>query len=132
MGGIRLERLKDLKKIKDKKKRREELENAKQKNQQVLDYLEWIYAQGEILVMHPEGTRNYGKMGGLKMSLINFTKQIQEKYSVEIPVVPIGIEYTGKSLRSKVYLRAGNPLNLNSNNIEEIIYNEIKTLSNIE
>lgn len=131
IGGIRFKRLKDLKKIRNREKRREELENAKSMNQNAMNYIEWLYKNNEIVVVHPEGKKYPGEIGEIKKSIISFTKQVQEKYGIEIPIIPIGIEYAGKGFRSKVYLRAGNPINFNSNNIEEIIYNEIKTLSNL-
>ncbi|MDP1696005.1 MAG: 1-acyl-sn-glycerol-3-phosphate acyltransferase [archaeon] len=132
LGGIKIKRPKDIKKIKDKKKRRAILEQAKEFNKQTIQYIEWIYRNGEIVIVHPEGTRTVGKVNTLKKELVDFTLEISEKYSLNIPVIPIGIEYESLgSPRSKVYLRAGKQLDIKTPNLMDIVRSEISRLSNM-
>jgi hypothetical protein len=83
--------------------------------------------------MHPEGTRMPREMGEFKKKLIQTTRDIEKTNDLNIPVIPLGIEYPKSAYPgSKIYLRAGKALDLKTPNIEQIIYNEIKRLSGIK
>lgn len=131
VGGIKIKRPKDIRKIKNKKERREVIIKAREDNKKIRDYTEFLYKNEEIVVVHPEGTRKKGIMGQLKTELINFTKQIQEKYNVIIPAIPIGIEYVKSFPKSKIYLRAGKTLDITMPNLVDVLEQEIKRLSNL-
>jgi len=142
LGGIKVKRSQDVKKYIRKneikgKERRQLLEETREYNQNAMDYIGWLYRRGEIVVVHPEGTRSKkGRMesleSGLVVPLLNFTKAIQEEYGIKIPVIPVGIEYSSIwRPRSKVYLRAGKPLDITQPNIVQIIEQEIRKLSNL-
>lgn len=142
LGGIKVKRSQDVKKYIRKNKikgmeRRRLFEETREYNQDAMDYVGRLYRRGEIVVVHPEGTRSEkGRMKPLEeelvVPLLNFTKEIQEKYGIKIPVILAGIEYSSIwRPRSKVYLRAGKPLDITQPNIVQIIEQEIRKLSNL-
>ena len=137
IGAVRVKRMKaireDIRKIGDREERRQLLEEVREYNQKAMDYIGRLYLNGEIVVAHIEGTRKRGEMNPLRADLLNFTKGIQEKYSLEIPVIPAGIEYTSRRTpRPKIYLRAGKPLDVTTPNIVNIVEQEMRRLSNLE
>lgn len=131
IGGIKIKRPKDIRKIKNREERRKVIIKARKDNKKIRDYVEFLYKNGEIVVVHPEGTRKKGMMGQLKMELINFTKQIQEKYNMVIPAIPVGIEYVKSFPRSKIYLRAGKALDITRSDLVGVLEQEIKKLSKL-
>ena len=58
----------------------------------------------------------------------------EEEYGIKIPGIPIGMEYAGSFWipRSRVYVRVGEPLDLNTPNLTEILRKEIARLSNLD
>jgi 1-acyl-sn-glycerol-3-phosphate acyltransferase len=132
LGGIKVKRPRDMHKIRDRQERRKALEEARDFNQRAMEYVEWLYTHGEIVVVHPEGTRNYKKMGNIRMDMIEHARQMQEKHKIQIPAVPVGIEYERLwTPQSKVCIRAGEPVDISDENIENIIHSEIKRLSGL-
>ncbi len=130
LGGFSVGRVKDIRMIKDREERKIAISHLKAENQKMKDYIDFLYSQDEIVVMHPEGERKPGEMGQIKTELIYFSKGCEQKNGIEIPAVPIGIEYIDSSY-GKVYVRAGKPVSLQNPDIEKIIFNEIKTLSGL-
>ena len=131
IGGIKIKRPKDIRKIKNREERMEVIIKAREDYKKIKDYTEFLYKNREIVVVHPEGTRKKGEMGQLKTELINFTKQIQEKYNMIIPAIPIGIEYVKSFPKSKIYLRAGKTLDITRPDLMDVLEQEIKKLSNL-
>lgn len=131
IGGIRVTRLKEVKKIKDKNNRREFLKKAKQTNQKATEYLKWLYNAEELIVMHVEGTRNYGAMNPINMSLINHTKKIKDESGIDVPLILMGIEYESmKKFRSPINVNI-KQIDWNKDNLEQTISNELAGLSNL-
>jgi len=131
VGGIMVTRLKDVKEIKDKAKRREYLEKAQQTNTETTDYMKWLYGQGEVIVMHAEGTRNPGAMNPINMPLIKYTKQAQEELEIKIPLVLMGIDYENLTkFRSKVTANI-EQLDWDVPNLEQAISTELARLSGL-
>ncbi len=136
IGAVKIIRFKEIrkraKKIKNEGKRREFLEESRLFNQRSMEYIEFLYKNNELVVAHPEGTRVRNKMGTVKTGVIDVTREIQERLGIKIPVIPMGIEYNPFSkFRSKVYVRVGEPLDVNTFDLEKIVENEIRKLSNI-
>ena len=132
-GGIKIERLQEVRRIKDKSKRREFLEKAKENNQNVFEYIHFLYSIGETLFVHPEGTRAYNEMLPMKKEIIDLTRNYENKTNQNIPIIPVGIEYESlNKFRSKIYLRSGEPISTSKPNLISTIENKIKELSNIE
>jgi len=133
IGGIRVVRLKDAKKIKNKQKRKRFLEKAEEINYDSLNYIKWLYTQGEIVIVHPEGTRVPLDVKKVHMPVINATIAFEKKMYLDIPIIPIGICYENiKEKNSEVYFNIGNPLNINKPNLENTLQQELKYLSHIK
>ncbi|MBI4145152.1 1-acyl-sn-glycerol-3-phosphate acyltransferase [Candidatus Woesearchaeota archaeon] len=94
LGGISVYRSKDT------NSRRALLAN----NEQVFAEAGRLLSNGEIIVMHPEGTRVSGGMGELRTGGIRMLIEMQETIG-PVTFVPLGIEY--RALR--VALRVGRP-----------------------
>lgn len=128
-GGVSVKRAKDVKKIKDRSKRRIAVEEARSQNADVTSYVEFLYSQGEVVVMHPEGTRCPNEVGGiLKMDYVNQAVELSRSNGFYIPLIPVGINYHGRN----VTLVVGKPLSHDSDNLELIIRENLASLSNIK
>ncbi|MCK5150066.1 1-acyl-sn-glycerol-3-phosphate acyltransferase [Candidatus Pacearchaeota archaeon] len=131
-GAFKVARGKEAMKVKDRKKRLRIVEEGKKINEDAFKYVEFLYKKGEAVIVHPEGTRNKKKMGKISNKIFEFTRNFEKYSGIKIPVVPIGIEYKSQGIpRSKVYLRVGKPLDVNTPKLEEIVEKEIKNLSNL-
>ena len=128
LGGISVVRPCEFHSIKDKAARRKAIQDARQLNQNAKSYVEWLYMQGELVVVHPEGTRSPGKTGEVREEHISLARIVQEEQGIKIPAIPMGIEY---SKTGEVFVRAGKPLDVSQPGIAEIVKNEISRLSNI-
>jgi 1-acyl-sn-glycerol-3-phosphate acyltransferase len=132
LGGVTIRRPGDAKKIEDKEERRKFLEKAKEMNKNAMDYVEWLFNEGEIVVAHLEGTRTRGKVGPLRKELFDFAAEIEKKYDIDIPIIPVGIEYERLWVPfSGIYVRAGKPIKADTENIAEVVRKEIARLSNL-
>ncbi|MFA6110056.1 MAG: 1-acyl-sn-glycerol-3-phosphate acyltransferase [Candidatus Latescibacterota bacterium] len=111
MGGIKIIRPKDLRRLKDREARRAEITRAREANQRTVDYLSWLYGQGEIVVSHPEGQRYRDGMGPLQKEIIEHLLQVERALGRQIPMFPIGFEYESlRRPRARAYCRIGEPL----------------------
>lgn len=132
LGGIKVVRSSDIINEKDCGKRRELINIARELNPQSLDYVKWLFNQGEIVVIHPEGTRKPGQMNCIRKEIFDIVKDAEHQYDLKIPIIPVGIEYESLgSFRSKVYIRAGEQLDVYVPDIVDIVKDEIKKLSNL-
>lgn len=131
VGGIKIKRPKDIRKIKNSEERKRVIIKTREDYEKIKDYIKFLYKNEEIVVVHPEGTRKKGVMGQLKTELINFTKQIQEKYNMTIPAIPIGIEYVKSFPKPEIYLRVGKALDITRPDLMDVLEQEIKKLSNL-
>ncbi len=91
-GGIRITRVRDLLQI-PKEKRRVSLEIAKKTTGDTIEYINWLYSQNEVVVLHAEGNRNLGAMNPINMSLINYAQKVNEVEKRNISLVLMGIDY---------------------------------------
>ena len=111
LGGVKIVRPKDIRRIKSREARRAHIRWAREKNQQTMDYLSWLYERGELVVSHPEGMRYQNAMGPLQREIIDHLLATEERLNVEIPIVPIGLEYESFSRPgANLYFRIGEPL----------------------
>ncbi|RME31468.1 hypothetical protein D6789_02635 [Candidatus Woesearchaeota archaeon] len=136
LGGIPFIRLKDIKgrlRSLEKEERRRILEDTKRHNQESLDYVAWLYGRGEIVVVHPEGTTTgaRGRMLPVRPDFIRHAYDVQERLGIEIPVIPVGLQYYGpRRPRSRVAVRVGRPLAL-SRDVGCLVEREIARLSGL-
>jgi len=111
VGGFKIVRPKDIRRIKDREQRRAEIRRARAANQQTQSYLTWLYSQGEMIVSHPEGMRYQNAMGPMQREIIDHLLKAQEELGLQIPLIPVGIEYEGYwKPRARVTFRVGEPL----------------------
>lgn len=87
--------------------------------------------KGEGVIIFPEGTYYRGTMGKGKTGLL---RMIQSK--ITIPVVPVGIGYNRKRIRTHVEINIGKPIYENAgvliDRFSELIMKEIARLSGIQ
>jgi 1-acyl-sn-glycerol-3-phosphate acyltransferase len=132
LGGIPIDRPKDLKKIKDKAERRRVHDKADERNGHAREYVQYLWQQNEIVINHAEGTRSPGKMLPIHSEYFDLAREVEAAYGIKIPIIPMGIIYPRfRYPRSKVILRAGAPLDVQMSNIEMVVANEIRELSGI-
>ncbi len=133
MGGIRVVRKKDIKSQKTKNKRKALIKKARDMNSFATEYMKWLYANEEIVIVHPEGTRNSQKMGVIRDNefnlALNLLRQTEEEYHITIPIIPIGIHYQSLRPRSRVDVKIGKPLYSNQKGLMNIVHSEIASLS---
>jgi 1-acyl-sn-glycerol-3-phosphate acyltransferase len=116
------------------KMRRGLIEEMKEFNATSNEYSKWLYGQDEIIVSHPEGTRVRGKLGKMWSDFVDVTRNFSNESGVEIPVIPVGIEYmrrSGVSLRSKIYVRVGERLDINSDDLMGVVGDEMTRSSGL-
>lgn len=110
-GGVKIVRPKDVRRLKDHQARREQLLRARQLNQETMDYLSWLYAQGELVLSHPEGMRYQRQMGPLQKEIIDHLLQVEQERGLRVPIIPMGLEYESLARPlARVYARIGAPL----------------------
>lgn len=110
-GGIKIIRPKDIYRLESRAAQKACLEQARNLNQHALDYITWLYTQGEIVITFPEGMFYPQRVGVLQTGIIKHTWQFEQENSLHIPLIPIGIEY--ESLfrpRAQAFFRIGPPL----------------------
>ncbi len=111
MGGVKVTRPKDIRRIEDRIERRAEIRRARAANRDMREYLSWLYAQGELILSHPEGMRYQDRMGPMQKEIIEHLLQVQEQRGLRVPMLPIGIEYESYTRPlSRVFFRVGRPI----------------------
>ena len=128
LGGVAINRPCDLHKILDREERRKAIEAAKAENDAARGYVKLLYRNGELVVVHPEGTRSPGRIGKVRSDFIDLARAVQEDCGIRIPAIPMGIEYTPNG---EVFVRAGEPLDVSQPGIVEAVEEEMRRLSNI-
>ncbi len=132
LGGIIIRRPGDAREIKDKDERRKFLEKAKEVNKKAMAYVGQLFQKGELVVAHPEGTRTKGMVGPLRKELFEFVLETERRYEIDIPIIPIGIEYGRLWVPfSGINVKVGEPIDANTPNLVEIVRTEIEILSNL-
>lgn len=123
MGGVKVERPKDIRRIADREQRRAEIRRARTANQQMQDYLDGLYQHGELVVSHPEGMRYQDELGPLQKGVVEHLVQAEKRLGMRVPLISIGLEYDSYArLGSRVYFRVDEPLYADSfANINELI-----------
>lgn len=108
---------------------REALLEARAANKNAEDYAVSLLASGEVLIIHPEGTRVRNGMGPIKRSSFSLVERLNQE-GVTVPVIPLGIEYTPLPLkRELVTVRFGESRSSNDGSLREEIYRDIARLS---
>ena len=127
-GGVKIVRPKDIRRIEDRAERRRKIEWARNRNQQTLDYLSWLYSRGECVISHPEGTRCADFMGPLQKEVIEHMISVEATSGLRIPVIPLGLEYENIRVpRSAVFVRVGTPLYSDEFADQATMMNELDT-----
>lgn len=123
MGGVKVERPKDIRRIADREQRRAEIRRARAANQQMQDYLDGLYQRGELVVSHPEGMRYQDELGPLQKGVVEHLVQAEKRLGMRVPLISIGLEYDSYArLGSRVYFRVDEPLYADSfANINELM-----------
>jgi len=106
-------------------------ETVKEANKKPTEYVKWLLQKGELVVLHPEGTRNPGEVKYPVMGLINYLKEFETKHNLNIQLVIMGIHYTPTEGRTKVHFNIGKPRSLQEDNLANTIYAEMQRLSNL-
>jgi len=109
-GGVRIVRPKDIRRVKSREERRRLLEDARRRNAVTVEYLTWLYRNGECVISHPEGTRHADSMGVLQKEIVEHLVSVEKQCGLRVPMIPIGIEYESTRPRSTIHLRVGEPL----------------------
>ena len=111
MGGVKVERPKDIRRIADREQRRAEIRRARAANQQMQDYLDGLYQRGELVVSHPEGMRYQDELGPLQKGVVEHLVQAEKRLGMRVPLIPIGLEYDSYAQPgARVYFRVDEPL----------------------
>ena len=109
-GGVRIVRPKDVRSAGSREERRRLLEEARRRNTETVEYLAWLYRRGELVISHPEGTRHADSMGVLQKEIVEHLVEVEERYGIRVPMIPVGIEYAPTRPRSTIFFRVGEPL----------------------
>jgi 1-acyl-sn-glycerol-3-phosphate acyltransferase len=108
LGGINVVRPKDIHNLKSRAEKRARLEWAREFNQRSYNYVTWLFTQNEIVVTYPEGMFFGNRMGPIQSGVIKHTLAVEQECNIEIPIIPIGIEYESLHCpRSRTYFRIG-------------------------
>lgn len=127
-GGVSIRRAKDVRKIRNRNERKIAVGEARKQNAEVMDYVKFLYENGGVVVMHPEGTRCPQGVGtALKMDYVNQAVELSRSGRMSIPLIPIGINYSGRN----VTLNVGQPINHEADNLESVIRGRLISLSNV-
>ena len=123
MGGVKVERPKDIRRIADREQRRVEIRRARAANQQMQNYLDGLYQRGELVVSHPEGMRYQDGLGPLQKGVVEHLVQAEERLGMRVPLIPIGLEYDSYARPgARVYFRVDEPLYADSfANVNELM-----------
>ncbi len=121
-GGVKIVRPKDLRRIADRQQRRAQIRWARDKNEQTLNYLAWLYRQGEVVVSHPEGMRYQDQMGVMQKEIVDHLMWVEERWEMRVPIIPIGLEYESYSKPgSRVFFRVGEPMYTDNLTAEQLV-----------
>jgi 1-acyl-sn-glycerol-3-phosphate acyltransferase len=132
LGGIKIGRADDLRNIEDRELRKIKLRQAKALKKEAKELIGDRYQKGEVVVAHAEGTRLKNRVRPLKKGIFDITAEIEREYGTKIPIIPMGIEYQNWPVPgSRVYIRAGEPIDSKTPNLVETVRNEIARLSNL-
>jgi 1-acyl-sn-glycerol-3-phosphate acyltransferase len=111
LGGIKVVRSKDIYKLKSRNEKKARLVWAREYNQRTYDYVAWLYTRSEIVIAYPEGMFFGHRLGPIQSGIIKHTLTVEQAHGLQIPIIPIGIEYQRlHQPRSRVYFRVGPPL----------------------
>ncbi|MSR83943.1 MAG: hypothetical protein EXS58_13635 [Candidatus Latescibacteria bacterium] len=111
LGGVKVVRPKDVRRLKDHQARREQIRQARELNQETLDYLAWLYERGELVLSHPEGMRFQQGMGPLQKEIIDHLLQVERQHGLRVPLIPIGLQYESFARPgARVFVRIDAPM----------------------
>jgi 1-acyl-sn-glycerol-3-phosphate acyltransferase len=111
MGGVKIVRPKDIRRLQSREERRAHLLEARERNQATMEYLAWLYSQGELVISHPEGMRYQEAMGPLQKEVVEHLLQVERERGLRVPILPVGLEYASfRRPRARVWVRVGTPL----------------------
>lgn len=93
LAGVKIFRPKDLKAIEDKQRRREVSKRGKVNNKRTDAYLTGALKESEVILIHPETTRNPYIEGFIPPQMLTYVMELQENSGKEVAFVPLDIHY---------------------------------------
>jgi 1-acyl-sn-glycerol-3-phosphate acyltransferase len=108
IGGVGITRKKDVLKVASqieviqsrqqvRAQKRRMVAEGREQNDEVLRYLKFLYNIGEVVFVHPEGTKSPNHLGkDLKMDLLYHAMECSRDLGPHIPIIPVGIAYGEK------------------------------------
>ncbi len=110
LGAIAVIRPKDVLRLANRAERRARLEKARAMQQRAMDYVAWLYAQGELVIVYPEGMFYPQRLGPIQTGSVRHVLTIAQQTGTRIPIIPIGIAYERLNApRSRAFFRIGDP-----------------------
>jgi 1-acyl-sn-glycerol-3-phosphate acyltransferase len=110
LGAIAVIRPKDVLRLANRAARRARLEEARAMQQRAMDYVAWLYAQGELVVVYPEGMFYPQHLGPVQTGSVRHALTVAQQKGMTIPIIPIGIAYEHINIpRSRAFFRIGAP-----------------------
>ncbi|MFP4346075.1 MAG: 1-acyl-sn-glycerol-3-phosphate acyltransferase [Anaerolineales bacterium] len=109
-GAVPVIRARDILRLDGQAARAARLREARRRKQQAFDYVAWLYAQGELVAVYPEGRFCPHSLGPLDPSAVQHAFRTVQETGLTLPIVPVGIDY--EDLRrpgSRVLFRIGSP-----------------------
>ncbi len=93
LGGIPVIRAKDILRAGAGVARRDCLRKARRMQQQALAYVRWLYAQGELVLIYPEGMFYPRRLGPLNPGGVCQVFELAHQKGFSVPVLALGISY---------------------------------------
>jgi 1-acyl-sn-glycerol-3-phosphate acyltransferase len=110
LGAVAVIRPKDVLRLANRAERRARLEEARAMQQQAMDYVAWLYAQGELVVVYPEGMFYPQRLGPVQTGSVRHALTVAQQTGLTIPIIPVGIAYERLNApRSRAFFRIGEP-----------------------
>jgi len=130
LGGIGLTRFKDISGIIDREERRKALKEAERQKEYVNRVILHLLSNEEIVVIHPEGQRNYKRPAPPKIPILANLIKIQERLGRYITFVPLDIDYQSRFIpRSRITVRVGSPVHVDDAvSLENHLVRDIKLM----
>ncbi len=109
-GAVPVIRARDILRLEGRAARSARLQEARLRKQQAFDYVAWLYAQGELVVVYPEGRFCPHSLGPLDPSAVQHAFRLAQETDLNLPIVPVGIDYEDLHRPgSRVLFRVGRP-----------------------
>jgi 1-acyl-sn-glycerol-3-phosphate acyltransferase len=110
LGAVPVIRARDILRLEGRAARSDRLQEARRRKQQAFDYVAWLYEQGELVVVYPEGRFCPHSLGPLDPSAVQHAFRLAQETDLAVPIVPVRIDYEDLHRPgSRVLFRIGGP-----------------------